>query len=101
MTANISRPERILTTLGAAFLTYRGLRRGGLTGRLMAAVGSALAARGGSGFCPLYRALGLNFAWRPRHPLADDVRVDTASEDSFPASDPPSWNAGHDRERET
>lgn len=98
-TVNVGRPERILSTLGAALMTWRGLRRGGLGGWLAAATGVAFIARGVSGFCPVYNAFGLNFC-QPREAghASDDERVEVASEDSFPASDPPSWNAGHDRE---
>ncbi len=38
---------------------------------------------------------------QPEAPLGDDERVDEAIAESFPASDPPSFNSGIDERRES
>jgi hypothetical protein len=37
----------------------------------------------------------------PKAPLDDDDRVDEAIAESFPASDPPSYNGGIDEEKQS
>ena len=59
-------------------------------GALLAVAGAALLLRGLTGFCGLYRALGISTAARSDNPARRDP-VSQTSEDSFPASDPPSW----------
>jgi hypothetical protein len=62
-------------------------------------VGGALIARGATGMCLVYKALGINTECRVLHEhgikastSAGEARVDDALDDSFPASDPPSYS---------
>ena len=80
---NVGTTERELSGLAAAALFLLGLlRRSPVLGLL----GGALAARAVAGHCPVYAALGIDTTVRPTEP-----QVDATIEDSFPASDPPSW----------
>ena len=58
-----------------------------IAGFVLVAGGLALLQRGLSGHCPVYGRLGIDTATA----AADGDAVACASEDSFPASDPPSW----------
>jgi hypothetical protein len=117
MERNVSTLERWISTLGGSALLAWGLgrdpRRSPLAGA-MALGGAAILARGVTGHCPVYGALGKSTATSPegaeggdkafrgKWPLPEGARfvrsgrtrrdpVEEASEQSFPASDPPSF----------
>ena len=71
--------ERWMAMACGAALTMFGARRGGVMGGLLASAGAALGVRAAMG--RRLKARG----WRPQ-----DI-VGNASEESFPASDPPAW----------
>jgi hypothetical protein len=100
---NIGTIERWLSILGGAALILRGMNRPSMTNALLGLGGVALVNRGVTGHCPAYEALGVDHsdgaeAARQRPPTLEgrgrrSIRdeIEKASEDSFPASDPPSW----------
>ncbi len=97
---NLNDGERIASGVGGAALLAYGLARPSLVNTLLAIGGALLLERGVTGACSLYRALGID----TRRPRADDSgrgkrgahsirdEIERASDDSFPASDPPSWS---------
>jgi len=83
-TVNVGDTERLASVIAGGVLALWGLARRTPVGIALAVAGGALAYRGATGWCPVYARL----AARDR----DGVDIVTrASEDSFPASDPPSW----------
>jgi len=90
---NVGPAERIGSTVAGTALIFHALARPSF-GRIATVLGGmALLQRGLTGNCAVYRTLGISTARRDDSARqADDRdRVDAASEDSFPASDPPSW----------
>ena len=93
-TMNIGTAERIGSTIAGVALIARAVARPTIGRLALGVAGAALLQRGLSGHCSLYQALGIATAdgagRAPRNAAGDDP-VECASEDSFPASDPPSW----------
>ena len=87
---NIGESERFASAILGGMLVLGGLGRRGWAGFGLTAVGAAFIARGVTGSSAVYTGLG--FASNGTMvDDADDELVNESSEESFPASDPPSW----------
>jgi len=86
---NVEPLERWASAIGGVALLAAALRRSSASAALLAAGGTLLLHRAATGHCPLYRVLERSVSGVAAAPSPDPV--DTASEDSFPASDPPAW----------
>lgn len=90
---NVAEAERIGSTIAGLALISRAVAKPTLGRIVLAVVGAALLQRGVTGHCPLYAALDIDtmgVRQKRRNAVGEDP-VDSASEESFPASDPPSW----------
>ena len=59
---NVGDGERLISSFGGGALAVYGLKRGGLSGLLLAIVGGGLIYRGATGHCDFYAAMSINTA---------------------------------------
>jgi uncharacterized membrane protein len=90
---NVGYGERAISGIVGAALLARAVSKPTLGRSVLGAAGINLLQRAVTGHCGLYRALGIDTAEHDgaARRYVDHDRIDQASDDSFPASDPPSW----------
>ena len=90
---NLGPGERGVSVALGALMLWRAAGVPVIGPFLLAVGGAALVWRGITGYCPVQQRLCEERRARPARPTAGDDTdaVTVASEDSFPASDPPSW----------
>lgn len=57
---NVGETERLISAFTGGLLLVKGLRRGSPLGLAMAAMGAGGLYRAATGYCPMYKALGVN-----------------------------------------
>ena len=90
---NITEAERVVSAVAGGILAWAGLRKKSSAGMALALAGGELLRRGITGHCYAFELLGVRTvpALGIRDAAHADWEVDNASEESFPASDAPSF----------
>jgi hypothetical protein len=83
--------QRLIAGASGVVLAITGARRGGFGGGLAATAGAVLAVRAAMGHHDFGTARDLVYDTLVRAGWREHDRVQDASEESFPASDSPSW----------
>lgn len=97
---NVGKHERVMSSIAGGGLALLSLMTRNPFAKLLGgALGGFLLFRGATGKCMIYSALGVNTAipllrhkGMSTYPTASEARMDDTLDDSFPASDPPSWS---------
>jgi hypothetical protein len=94
---NITEGERVVSAVAGGILAWAGLRKKSSAGTVLALAGGELLRRGITGHCYAFELLGvstvpeLGIRGARRDDAHSDWEVDNASQESFPASDAPSF----------
>jgi uncharacterized membrane protein len=92
---NVGQTERLVSAIAGGALLLNAANLRSIRGVIATVIGAGLICRAASGHCQLYEATGINTREEGTVPrqASQSTRnvVDLGSEDSMPASDPPSW----------
>ena len=76
--ANLGKTEKVLFTIGGGALAIYGITRPSVRGLILTALGAGMLHRGLSGYCEIYRAIGIDHANGKGDSVARDIHVEKA-----------------------